>query len=74
MRDCCTGGTISLENRTGFNLEWVGAGTLPGTEIIAAFTAGRRSLYCRTGDVLEVIEVITSWVRSIEMNLPKQTQ
>ncbi len=28
MRDCCTGGTIDLENGTGFDLELLKVGTL----------------------------------------------
>ncbi len=34
MRDSCAGGTIGLENGTGFVFEWIGAGIIPETEIL----------------------------------------
>ena len=34
MRDCCAGGTIGIGSGTGFDLEWIGAGIIPETEIL----------------------------------------
>lgn len=34
MRDSCAGGTIGLENGTGFDFEWIGAGIITETEIL----------------------------------------